>query len=237
MPKQKNSRPLEDRLKWIHAQLLASHAGSSRLSSATKGRERESFLDLFLRNCVPPQFRFGSGDIVDHCGTRSGQVDVVIETPFYPSLPLVGGTRERLYLVEGVSAVVEVKSNFSKQWQEVLETAHAVDLLERTPGGATVGDSPYQRGTPAILAVGFEGWHLPATLSSKMKVARYLDGALQIDPLRYVQRRTDDDGKESFRSFQGTSALGMFLLHLSSHLRSVVSDWSNMELYFPEGAG
>jgi hypothetical protein len=237
MPRQKLSSPLVERLTWIHAQLLASRAGGSRLSSATKGRERENFLDLFLRNCVPPQFRFGSGDIVDHRGVKSGQVDVVIEIPFYPSLPLVGGTRERLYLVEGVSAVVEVKSDFTKQWQEVLDTARAVDVLERAPGGATVDNSPYQLGAPAILAVGFEGWHRPDTLLSKMKVAKHLDGALQLNPLKYVQRLTGDDGKESFFLFKGPNALGMFLLHLSTHLRSVVSDWSNMALYFSEGAG
>ena len=90
------------RLAGIQGQLISAHAGGGELSSATKGNEREQFIDLFLSQVFPPIYRFGTGDIIDSNGNKSGQLDVVIEYPFVPSLPLVGG-KPRLYLAEGVS--------------------------------------------------------------------------------------------------------------------------------------
>ena len=59
-------------------------------------------------------FFVGTGDATDAGGNRSGQLDVVVEYPFAPSLPLGVGTT-RLYLAEGVAAVVEVKSDAAGQ--------------------------------------------------------------------------------------------------------------------------
>ena len=47
---------------------------------------------------------FGSGDATDVAGNRSGQLDVVLEYPFAPSIPAGGKTK--LFLAEGVASVV-----------------------------------------------------------------------------------------------------------------------------------
>ncbi len=79
------------------------------MSDSSKGSEREHFIDLFLKEVFPPSYRFGTGDALDSAGNKSGQLDVVVELTFFPSLPALGGG-SRLYLAEGVAAVIEVKS-------------------------------------------------------------------------------------------------------------------------------
>jgi hypothetical protein len=59
---------LRSRLDAILQQLVAAHAGGDGLSSATQGGEREAFVDLLLRGCLPDSYRFGSGDVTDALG-------------------------------------------------------------------------------------------------------------------------------------------------------------------------
>ena len=121
---------LTPRLEAIHRTLIAGFDGSSNFSSATKGHERELFVSGLLRQVFPPTFRFGTGDVTDFRGEQSGQVDVVIEFPHIYSLPLTPDG-PRLYMSETVAAVIEVKSNLSKQWNEALETAKKLKNLKR----------------------------------------------------------------------------------------------------------
>ena len=80
---------LLQRLQGIQQGLMGLHASGSGMSAASKGREREGFVNQFLRACHPPVYRFGTGDITDSDNRRSGQADVVVEYPF-------GATRPRL---------------------------------------------------------------------------------------------------------------------------------------------
>jgi hypothetical protein len=123
---------LIERLAAIQDALLALHRGGGPMSSSTKGREREHFIHQFLEQVLPPVHRFGSGDIIDSSGNRSGQADIVIEHPRLPSLPHPGG-KERLYLAESVAAVIEVKSDISSQWHDVEATAREIKKLRRPP--------------------------------------------------------------------------------------------------------
>jgi len=102
------------------------------MSDSTKGYERQMFIDLFLKEVLPSSYRFGSGDVTDASGAHSGQLDVVIEYPFSPSLPSFGCTTSRLYLAETAAAVIEVKSDVSAQWKEALATARALAALRRS---------------------------------------------------------------------------------------------------------
>jgi hypothetical protein len=106
---------LVERLTAVQDALLALHRGGGPLSSSSKGREREHFIGEFLRKVLPPVHRFGSGDIIDSAGQKSGQADIVVEHPLLPSLPHPGG-KVRMYLAESVAAVIEVKSDLSSQW-------------------------------------------------------------------------------------------------------------------------
>ena len=118
------------RLAGVWRSLIALHAGAAAMSSASSGREREQFVDEFLRKVLPPAYRIGSGDVIDSFGQKTGQQDVVVEFSFLPTLPAIAG-KERLYLAEGVAALVEVKSNLAKDWEDVKRRASAIRNLRR----------------------------------------------------------------------------------------------------------
>lgn len=119
---------IAERLEGIRQVLVAQGRASGPMSSASKGSERELFIREFLAKVFPPHIRFGSGDITDAKGNKSGQVDIVTELPFFPSFPVPGGD-QRLYMAEGVAAAVEVKSDLSAQWGQVERTAASVQAL------------------------------------------------------------------------------------------------------------
>lgn len=170
---------LVKRLAGIQKSLCGVYESGSGMSSASRGREREQFIDLFLSRLLPPGYRFGSGDVIDTRGFRSGQLDVVVEFTFLPSLPALGGST-RLYLAEGVAAVVEVKSDLSKQWGEVEATATALRSLERqfhTPGFTPYGPPPRQI---PVFAIGYTGWRQLKTVRQKA-ASGAVDGLMIID--------------------------------------------------------
>jgi len=121
---------LETRMNAIFTALDAGFSGGTGVSSASKGNERELFVNSVLSNAFPPHYRFSSGDIIDSYGSQSGQVDVVLEQPRSYSFPLLSGG-PRLYLAESVAAVIEVKSNLSSQWSEVEATAGKLATIKR----------------------------------------------------------------------------------------------------------
>jgi hypothetical protein len=122
---------VSERLASIREILNAVRRGGGTLSATTKGNERSAFVDKFLSQVLPEPFRFGTGDATDSTGKRSGQLDVVIEYPLAPSLPLPGVGNHRLYLAEGIAAVVEVKSDVAAQWNEAVNTAKQLGQLDR----------------------------------------------------------------------------------------------------------
>jgi hypothetical protein len=173
---------VKNRLSGIQQMLLGARAAGDPLSTATKGREREAFVNGFLAEVLPPHFRFGSGDAVDSEGRRSGQLDIVVEYPYLPSLPLVMGRSPRLYLAEGIVAVIEVKSDLASQWNEVEETAKQLRQLQRNygyEGGVSIGP----RATPTIplFAVGYKGWSNFGKVQEHVDLAKGINGALVIE--------------------------------------------------------
>lgn len=160
---------LKKRLAGVQKSLCGVYESGSCMSDASRGREREQFVDLFLSQLLPPGYRFGSGDVIDTRGFRSGQLDVVVEFTFLPSIPSVGG-KTRLYLAEGVAAVVEVKSDLAKQWNEVESTATALRRLERqfhVPGFTPYGTPPKQI---PLFAVGYTGWRQLDTIRQEGRI-------------------------------------------------------------------
>jgi hypothetical protein len=160
--------------------LCGAYRSGAGLSAATRGYERELFISSFLEKVFPPGYRFGTGDAIDIRGARSGQLDIVVEFTFLPSVPVPGGSA-RLYLAEGVAAVVEVKSDLAKQWGEVESTAAALRSLERqfqVPGLTPCGPPPTRI---PLFAVGYTGWRQLDTVREKAS-AGVVDGILVIEP-------------------------------------------------------
>jgi hypothetical protein len=118
------------RLAAVQASLMSHHAGGAGLPSPMIGGERERVINEYLREVLPPVYRFGRGAITDAGGNLSGQLEVVMEAPVAPSFPMPT-PGECLYLAESVIAIIEVKSDLVKQWGEVAETVRKVKALRR----------------------------------------------------------------------------------------------------------
>jgi len=169
---------LERLLLGIHGQLCGGYLGGRGGTAASAGHDRERFVKGFLSRVLPPPFRFGSGEVTDIAGKLTGQLDIVVEFPILPSVQLLGTySTSRLYLAEGVAAVIEVKSDLAAQWSRVLATARKVKAIDR-PG----------RDTTPFLAVGYTGWKKPKTLTAKLQETADVDGALVIEPGIFVSR-------------------------------------------------
>jgi hypothetical protein len=177
---------LSERLAGMLEQIMGLRRAGRGLSNATKGRERETYLDTFLADVLPRSFRVGSGDILDHLGSTSGQLDLVVEFPYVPSFPAIGTTSPRLYLAEGVAAVIEVKSDVAGQWSEVKHTAQSVHTLQRS---FTSGSGRAPDAAVPLFAVGYEGWKSAETLADRLQ-DRVADCILVIDPPMLVSHES-----------------------------------------------
>lgn len=167
------------RLAGIRSMLMGAHQAGSSMSTASRGSERAAFVDKFLCEVLTPQYRFGDGDATDSAGNRSGQLDVVVEYPWVPSLPVVGNNRPRLYLAEGIACVIEVKSDVASQWGEVMRTSSQLKKLERHfAAGVTMGYPPPKK--IPLFAVGYEGWKTTEPVRQRLAEGG-VDGILVID--------------------------------------------------------
>lgn len=186
-----------ERLEGIRKTLVAQGTAGGPLASASKGDEREIFVRDFLSKVFPSNFRFGTGTITDSTGKLSGQADIVIELPFFPSFP-VPPSDVRLYLVEGVAAVIEVKSNLSTQWDEVESTTEKIKQLSRNYEHSSYtshGAGP--RKTIPIYAVGYQGYKSQEALMKRLSNTRASarpDGALVLDPGILIANDVIDGG-------------------------------------------
>jgi hypothetical protein len=169
-----------ERLEGVQAILNGVHLSGRGMSTASRGGERAAFINDFLAQAFPSPFRFGMGDATDAAGNRSGQLDVVIEYPYSPSIPAAGDSR--LYLAEGVAAVVEVKSNVADQWGQVVSTATQLAKVQRQlekAGGIVLGKRPSSR--IPLFAVGYTGWKQQETVTQNLANTPNVDGVLVID--------------------------------------------------------
>lgn len=185
---------LESRLEAMRRMPLGAFAAGDFFASPTKGAEREAFLHSFLAQVLPPQSRFGMGEATDQAGTKSGQLDIVVEFPFLPSLPLISGRSPRLYLAEGVVAAIEVKSNLSDQWSEVVATAASLSRLSRH-FGAGIAFGPKAGERVPLYAVGYTGWKQISTVRKNLVENPDVSGALIIDSGHFVGRYDFIDGE------------------------------------------
>lgn len=206
------------------------------MPSASRGDEREKFIRLYLKQAFPNSFRFGSGQITDKEGEKSGQLDVVVEYPFLPSLPLVGDDGgPRLYLAEGVAAVIEVKSDVASQWSQVERTLEKLAdvkrrfgrVLKRMVGPGADGmtrEIPDHIDPVPFFVAGYTGWKNREPLESRVGGRDKLsdtavDGILVIDEGLFVSSRR-------FGSWTGTGDWSLWGLICS--LEMAVNDIKQM---------
>lgn len=177
-----NAKVLQ-RLRGLRELLKGAHAAGKEIASSTRGGEREQVAELLLRQSLNPLLRLGSGEITDRSGRSSGQVDIVVENLFAPTLPCLTAS-SRLYLAEGVAAAIEVKSDLQDQWSSVEKKAQEIGRMRREFGGTTSVHGASIEHVPTY-AVGFTGWKRAATLRKKL-ASTSLRGALVIEPGVFV---------------------------------------------------
>lgn len=187
-----------ERLQAILSIAQATHAGGSSLSSASKGSEREFFVDNVLSNVLAPPFRVGSGDITDSSARRSGQSDIVIEYGNSISFPLNSSKSSRLYLAEGVCAVIEIKSDLTSQWEEALKSHKALAPLQRAYSGS-ISRGVIPKNIPHF-AVGYKGWKNQNTLKQKLEETS-MEGILVLDPPLYYGKMYQETGPLALFAF------------------------------------
>ena len=156
MPGAQMNQIVADRLDAIRRSLVAQAAAGRPMPSASKGQERETFLHGVLSRVFPAHFRFGTGSITDAAGAISGQVDLVVELPFFPSIP-VPPAEVRLYFAEGVGAAIEVKSDLSSRWDQVMKTTAGIKVLKRQTAAGSMWIGPRPSETIPVFAVGCTG--------------------------------------------------------------------------------
>lgn len=225
------------RLEDIRAVLVAQGHAARSLSSASKGREREIFVNEFLSKVFPSHFRFGTGDITDVEGRKSGQVDIVVELPFFPSYPVPGGA-PRLYMAEGVASAIEVKSNLRTEWADVERTTVAIKaLVPRRIRTMWMGmDFP---DTTPVVAIGYAGYKTLEGLVDRMlntSEERRPDVALVLeDPGLLVAHRyeKDEEGNDMYLATDGPEALFAFLARLNWYLTKLITAGFSMDAYAP----
>gem|GEM_PF-2055242 len=216
--------------------LMAAYESNNLASTYTMGKERETFINLFLSNVLPRQFRFGSGEITDIGGNLSGQVDIVIEYSIFPSLQLPGaGLETRLYLAEGVAAAFEVKSNLAEKWEDVKKAAQKIKRLKRRFGGSMGLPPPFI----PVIAVGYTGWSTMNTLKGKIEEGfelegieeKYVDGILIIDKGLFVWRQNMFSIPQISHAFEGPQALWGLISALHLLAKSLQSSSLDIAFY------
>ena len=160
---------VQNRLEAIQQALVAHHRGGAGMPNGVVGSEREHLISIFLAQVMPSIYRFGRGCITDGQGLLSGQLDLVIELPFAPNFPMPTGN-ERLYLAESVLAVIEVKSNLSKQWGEVEATVRKVkQLLPKLMNVVSVSTGTPKDPRIPVYAIGYTGYSTANGLEERLK--------------------------------------------------------------------
>lgn len=93
------------------------------------GDAREFFVSRILRSVLPPALHVGTGKVIASDGTQSNQIDVIIYDPQFPLMEAQPG--QGLYLLEGVIATIEVKSELTgEKLRQALDNCWSVNRME-----------------------------------------------------------------------------------------------------------
>jgi hypothetical protein len=112
------------------AEILLQYFERSKQQSANVniGANREAFVNKFVNKILPLKLRVAAGEIIDHKGHRTGQLDTIITNH---SAAFLDYGEENTYLAGGVFAVIEIKSFLdSDKFLEANATLSKLSTLE-----------------------------------------------------------------------------------------------------------
>jgi len=228
------------------AKKLLSEYNTTKLlkSSQNMGKNRENFLNDFLKVCLPNRLSVKEGEIWDNKGYKTGQIDTIITRDDCPSLRF-GGKNEHInaYLAEGIFAVIEVKTKLSKvkliEAGKKLEEVRALNV----DFGVTMRSGPACE-RPLRLVFAYEGatWKTIEDEIKKRKWETLFDiicilkqGALisAFEDNKIYRLFGDTEEGECFLIASGkASALGFLYYFLVSYGVSFLARSININQYF-----
>ena len=233
----KAKKLLIQNIKAMHNDLIMGHERTKDYPSDVIGTEREILIEKLLSVVLPPATRFGSGVIIDHLGSSTGQVDLIIESPMSMSFP-ISNEKQRLYFANSVLAAFEVKSNLSKQKEIAFDKADEIMKLwtnDYDPNSLNAEDRIINKQDYEVpcFIVGYQGvtkktiqkWLYEECRS---KGRRYPTGILSINP-GYFHGFTPEG--ESDLEAEGPMAIYAFLCCLNSWLKKNANVTVNDSLF------
>jgi hypothetical protein len=136
-------------------------------------QHREEIIGDFLKGYFPLAYQIGKGEIIDSNGARSGQMDVIICTPFHPFTVSKSSSRS-LFFAEGVACAIDVKSDLPyMELERGLRQVWKVKKLERkpTPGDLMYGSTYDQERLRRIPTILF-GYEAPSLETLKANIIK-----------------------------------------------------------------
>jgi len=202
------------------ADILLSEYNRSKEQSAPSnlGKNREYFCKEFLSKVLPPKLFIHSGEIWDSQKNKTGQLDIVILRDDAPSLHIGS---DDIYLAEGVFAVIEVKSNLTRE--KIIEAGESlikVADLKINVGAQITSGAVLDRPLRIVFAYEGSSWDIIKDEINKNNWSDVFDlicilnrGAL-INKGRLVSWDTEED----FSLMSGEAAcLGCLYLYLVTY--------------------
>lgn len=149
--------------------------------SSNLGLVREHFVSSVLSSFLPRSVIIGTGEIIDGEGRVSGQQDIVIYRADFPVI--TSFTRINTFLIEGVIATIEVKSDLSSGEPALYTAFRSVATVNSLVRAAQIVSGTQDEveelkaiNTVRTYVVGYTGWQDLDAL-----VNRYQQAANQTD--------------------------------------------------------
>ena len=225
----KNLEPLKARSEGIRKSLVSGFEAGKGAPNEVIGTERELFVKKYLEAAYPRPHRFSSGFIIDSHGSKSGQLDIVVERVNSLSLPAQSHSSERLFFSEMVSVVVSVKSNFHSQWSQLESEINKISEL-------TIEQSAffYVGKTPDYIPVflfSYSGAKTTDVILEKLESAKICLRCVFIADESIFFTRTE---RHEWIHYKGESAFLMFIAELHKSIATTVQIGENIWNYVCE---
>lgn len=211
----------------LHDTLRTAMASAKDLSAASKGRSRERDVHEALLQLLPPSAHLETGDIIDANGAQTGQLDLVVVHG--------GGITFKRHadgpawiLAESAAAVIEVKSDLTKQWSEVESTWSKLRAIKRSTGGLHFGWGGVQdndRSGVPLVVLALHGWETLEPLQERLLQIRTPQEptivVVTLDPPRIARSTTDRSEVHGYTDENRGFALASTVVFLAEWARAI----------------
>lgn len=202
-------------------------------ASNNLGSNREFFCNSFLSRILPLKLFIGSGEIWDSNRQKTGQLDTIIIREDAPKLAF--GNNDT-YLAEGVLAVIEIKSNLTRQ--KLNEAGNQLEKVKslKIGGGALISSGPViNRPLRIVFSYKSANWDTLLDEIQKQNWQDLFDLICVLDKGVTIKKGLliNSNGEHPLFLMKGKAAsLGILYLYLISYSCSFLGRSLNINNYF-----